>query len=153
MHFRKTTTADIRLVSKSIWFKAHNNSRLIFVYKENGEILGYCSLSDFNPKITYDISEISIYIAKKALDMGIGKQLLSHSLDEAKRLNLKNIIALIFSENEATLRLFLKFGFDNIANCLAKVKDVIILGLNFKSQALSKSRYNSTSSWVDVRAD
>ncbi|WP_257639283.1 GNAT family N-acetyltransferase [Campylobacter concisus] len=54
-------------------------------------MLGYCSLSDFNPKIAYDISvEISIYVAKKTLDMGIGKQLLSQSLDEAKRLNLKN---------------------------------------------------------------
>ena len=131
----KTTTADIRLVSKSIWFKAHNNSRLIFVYKENGEILGYCSLSDFNPKITYDISEISIYIAKKALDMGIGKQLLSHSLDEAKRLNLKNIIALIFSENEATLRLFLKFGFEKCGELPSiwlmdnEYKDVVIFGL------------------------
>ncbi|WP_410470401.1 hypothetical protein [Campylobacter concisus] len=34
------------------------------MYKENDEILGYCSLSDFNPKITY---EISIYVAKKPL--------------------------------------------------------------------------------------
>lgn len=60
--------------------------------------------SDSNSKIAYKISvEISIYVAKKAL--GIGKQLLSHSLDEGKRLNLK-IIALIFSENKTNLRLF-----------------------------------------------
>ncbi|WP_223155857.1 GNAT family N-acetyltransferase [Campylobacter concisus] len=105
----------------------------MFVYKENGEILGYCSLSDFNPKIAYDISvEISIYVAKKAL--GIGKQLLSHSLDEGKRLNLK-IIALIFSENKTNLRLFLKFGFkkwDKLPSiCLMdnEYKSVIILGL------------------------
>ena len=45
-----------------------------------------------SPKIAYKISvEISIYVAKKALDMGIGKQLLSQSLDEAKRLNLKKL--------------------------------------------------------------
>jgi len=103
----KTATADMQPAStkeREPWFKAHNNSRPIFVYKENGEILGWCSLSDFNPKIAYKISvEISIYVAKKAL--GIGKQLLSHSLDEGKRLNLK-IIALIFSENKTNLRLF-----------------------------------------------
>ncbi|WP_459862109.1 N-acetyltransferase family protein [Campylobacter concisus] len=63
-------------------------------------------ISDFNPKIAYDISVgISIYVAKKALKWGIGKQLLSQSLDEGKRLNLK-IIALIFSENKTNLRLF-----------------------------------------------
>lgn len=74
------------------WFNAHGGSRPIFIYKENDEILGYCSLSDFNPKIAYDISvEISIYVAKKTLDMGIGKQLLSQSLDEVKRLNLKKL--------------------------------------------------------------
>ena len=67
--------------------------------------------------------------------MGIGKQLLSHSLDEAKRLNLKNIIALIFSENKASLGLFLKFGFEKWGElpgvCLMdnEYKDVIILGL------------------------
>ncbi|WP_258031147.1 GNAT family N-acetyltransferase [Campylobacter concisus] len=50
------------------WFNAHGGSRTIFIYKENNEILGYCSLSDFNPKIAYDISaEIRIYVAKKAL--------------------------------------------------------------------------------------
>ncbi|WP_374188120.1 hypothetical protein [Campylobacter concisus] len=37
-------------------------------------MLGYCSLSDFNPKIAYDISVgISIYVAKKALGMGFCK--------------------------------------------------------------------------------
>lgn len=67
--------------------------------------------------------------------MGIGKQLLSQSLDEAKRLNLKNIIALIFSENKATLGLFLKFGFEKWGElpgvCLmdGEYKDVVILGL------------------------
>ncbi len=100
-------------------------------------------ISDFNPKIAYKISlEISIYVAKKAL--GIGKQLLSHSLNKARELNLKNIIALIFSENKATLRLFLKFGFEKWSELPGiflmdnEYKNVIILGLNFKSQALSK---------------
>ncbi|WP_107775582.1 GNAT family N-acetyltransferase [Campylobacter concisus] len=135
----KTATADMQPAStkeREPWFKAHNNSRPIFVYKENGEILGWCSLSDFNPKIAYKISvEISIYVAKKALGMGIGNQLLSHSLDEAKRLNLKNIIALIFSENKASLGLFLKFGFEKWGElpgvCLMdnEYKDVVILGL------------------------
>lgn len=118
------------------WFNAHGNSRPIFIYKENDEILGYYSLSDFNPKIAYDISvEISIYVAKKALKKGIGKQLLAHSLNEARGLNLKNIIALIFSKNEASLGLFLKFGFEKWGElpgvCLmdGEYKDVVILGL------------------------
>lgn len=135
----KTATADMQPVStkeRESWFNAHGGSRPIFVYKENGEILGWCSLSDFNPKIAYDISvEISIYVAKKALGMGVGKQLLSHAIDESRRLNLKNIIALIFSKNKASLGLFLKFGFEKWGElpgvCLMdnEYKDVIILGL------------------------
>ena len=135
----RSATTDMQPVStkeREPWFNAHGSSRPIFIYKENDEILGWCSLSDFNPKIAYKISvEISIYVAKKALGMGIGKQLLSHSLDEAKRLNLKNIIALIFSENKASLGLFLKFGFEKWGElpgvCLmdSEYKDVVILGL------------------------
>lgn len=76
--------------------------------------------------------------------MGISKQLLAHSLNEARELNLKNIIALIFSKNKASLGLFLKFGFEKWGElpsiCLMddEYKNVVILGLNFKSQALSK---------------
>ena len=136
---KRSATADMRPVStkeREPWFNAHGGSRPIFIYKENDEILGYCSLGDFNPKITYDISvEISIYVAKKALGMGIDKQLLAHSLKGAKRLNLKNIIALIFSQNKASLGLFLKFGFEKWGElpgvCLmdGEYKDVVILGL------------------------
>ena len=134
----RSATADMRPVStkeREPWFNAHG-SRPIFIYKENGEILGYCSLSDFNPKIAYDISvEISIYVAKKALKKGIGKQLLAYSLNKARELNLKNIIALIFSKNKASLGLFLKFGFEKWGElpgvCLmdGEYKDVVILGL------------------------
>lgn len=135
----RSATADLRPVStkeREPWFNTHGGSRPIFVYKENDEILSYCSLSDFNPKIAYDISvKISIYVAKKALGMGIGKQLLAHSLNEARELNLKNIIALIFSKNKASLGLFLKFGFEKWGElpgvCLmdGEYKDVVILGL------------------------
>ena len=135
----RSATADMQPVStkeREPWFNAHGSSRPIFIYKENDEILGYCSLSDFNPKIAYKISiEISIYVAKKALGMGIGKQLLSHAIDEVRRLNLKNIIALIFSENKASIGLFLKFGFEKWGElpgvCLMdnEYKDVVILGL------------------------
>ncbi|WP_223154190.1 GNAT family N-acetyltransferase [Campylobacter concisus] len=93
-------------------------------------------LSDSNSKIAYKISvEISIYAAKKALSMGIDKQLLSHSLNKVRELNLKNIIALIFSENKATLRLFLKFGFEKWSELPGiflmdnEYKNVVILGL------------------------
>lgn len=131
----KSATADMRPVStkeREPWFNAHGGSRPIFIYKENDEILGYCSLSDFNPKIAYDIS---VYVAKKALKKGISKQLLAHSLNEARELNLTNIIALIFSKNEASLGLFLKFGFEKWGElpgvCLmdGEYKDVVILGL------------------------
>ncbi|MFC2747379.1 hypothetical protein [Campylobacter concisus] len=63
--------------------------------------------SDSNSKIAYKISvEISIYAAKKTLKEDIGKQLLSHSLNKARELNLKNIIALIFSETKQILGYF-----------------------------------------------
>ena len=106
----RSATADMQPVStkeREPWFNAHGSSRPIFIYKENDEILGYCSLSDFNPKVAYDISvEISIYVAKKALKWGIGKQLLAHSLNEARELNLKNIIALIFAKTKQVLGCF-----------------------------------------------
>ncbi|WP_234401517.1 GNAT family N-acetyltransferase [Campylobacter concisus] len=67
--------------------------------------------------------------------MGHRQTAFSHSLNEARELNLKNIIALIFSKNKASLGLFLKFGFEKWGElpsiCLMgnEYKDVVILRL------------------------
>ena len=79
---------------------------------QKGEILAWGSLSDFNPKEAYRITaEISVYVAPEARGKGLGGRLVNFMLKRAPEFGIKNIVALIFSSNAASLNLFAKFGF------------------------------------------
>jgi len=79
---------------------------------QKGKILAWGSLSDYHPREGYRITaEISVYAAPEARGKGLGKRLVKFILENAPKFGVKNIVALIFSSNAASLNLFAKFGF------------------------------------------
>lgn len=82
------------------------------VTNPKGEILAWGGLSDYHPREGYRITaEISVYAAPEARGKGLGGRLVNFMLERAPELGVKNIVALIFSSNAASLNLFAKFGF------------------------------------------
>ncbi len=74
---------------------------------QKGKILAWGSLSDYHPREGYRITaEISVYAAPEAHGKGLGKRLIKFILESAPELGVKNIVALIFSSNAASLNLF-----------------------------------------------
>ena len=80
---------------------------------QKGEILAWDSLSDYHPREGYRITaEISVYAAPEARGKGLGRRrLVNFMLKRAPEFGVKNVLALIFSSNAASLNLFAKFGF------------------------------------------
>lgn len=79
---------------------------------QNGKILAWGSLSDYHPREGYRITaKISVYAAPEARGKGLGGRLVNFMLEHAPKFGVKNIVALIFSSNAASLNLFAKFGF------------------------------------------
>lgn len=97
------------------WFSSHNTkSHLIEVCTDDmGRVIAYCSLSSYRDKDAFDTTaEISIYVDAKHQKKGIGYMLCKRMLDHAKNTGcLKNIIAVITSDNTASIKLFKKLGF------------------------------------------
>jgi phosphinothricin acetyltransferase len=86
------------------------------VYEENGEILGYAYLSEFNPRGGYRFTvDLSLYVAPKARGRGIGRQLYGEIEKLARTSGYCNIISLITSENEASLAFHETLGFERVA--------------------------------------
>ena len=82
------------------------------VTNPKSEILAWCSLSDYHPREGYRITaKISVYAAPEARGKGLGGRLVNFMLERAPKFGVKNIVALIFSSNAASLNLFEKFGF------------------------------------------
>ena len=84
----------------------------IGVTKPKSEILAWGSLSDHHPREGYRITaEISVYAAPEARGKGLGGRLVNFMLENAPKFGIKNVVALIFPSNSASLNLFAKFGF------------------------------------------
>jgi len=79
-------------------------------------------------------AEISVYIAADARGKGLGRRLVKFILESAPKFGIKNVVALIFSSNAASLNLFAKFGFTRwgelpeVCDMGGKIESLTILG-------------------------
>ena len=117
-----TTTATYDYEPRSLehrqsWFEDHKKSGFpIFVaVDDRDEIVGWSALNRYHDRKGYRFtSENSIYIAADYRGQGIGKLLLAPLIESAKRLGLRAIIAVIDGQNEPSVRLHARFGFEHV---------------------------------------
>lgn len=102
-------------MKKLIPFKHHRYPS--YVISLNDKIVGYCYLSTFRPKEAYDITaEITLYILPEGTQKGLGSMVLTKLEEEAKKLGIKNLIAVITGENEPSVKLFEKNNYFKAAH-------------------------------------
>lgn len=92
----------------------HTGKYLLAVYEDNGDIIGYVALSRFSRRDAYDITaELSVYVKADCQNRHIGTQLMEYALSYAQTENrFLTIVSLITSDNEHSIYLHKKFGFE-----------------------------------------
>lgn len=92
----------------------HTGKYLLAVYEDNGDIIGYVALSRFSRRDAYDITaELSVYVKADCQNEHIGTQLMEYALRYAQTENrFLTIVSLITSDNEHSIYLHKKFGFE-----------------------------------------
>ena len=100
------------------WFRALRELDLpVFVALETDRIVGFSSLSPFRKWGAYKYSaESSVYVASDRRGAGIGPLLLAPLVEAAGARQLHTIIAGIDATNEASIRLHVRFGFQQVAH-------------------------------------
>ncbi|HEG7416826.1 TPA: N-acetyltransferase [Staphylococcus aureus] len=95
------------------WFETkQRNYEPIFVFEENGSVLGFATFGSFRPWPAYQYTiEHSIYVDASARGKGIASQLLQHLIVEAKAKGYRTLVAGIDASNEASIKLHQKFNF------------------------------------------
>lgn len=142
----RQVTADlepISVASRQTWFQAHQRPHRPIYIVENQldhRIVAWGSFSDYYARPAYDGTvEISIYVHSEMRQMGIGRFLLDYMLQQAPKLMIHNVIAIIFAHNHASLRLFEQFGFalwgrlPEVCDMQEMLADVVILGKKIQS--------------------
>ncbi|MGE5545126.1 MAG: N-acetyltransferase family protein [Bacillota bacterium] len=109
------------LAERETWFNEHQGKYPLIVAELNDEVVGYCSLSMFRDKAAYSRSaELSIYIQPGHWGEGIGTALMQEMLIRAKKLGYHVIVAGITGDNEVSIKLHKKMGFEFVG-CFKEV--------------------------------
>lgn len=106
------------LAQRTEWFKTHQRDQYpVWVAEVAGQVVGWSSLSRYKERVGYRFTaEDSIYLTPTFHGQGLGKRLLPPLLEAARAMSLHAIVAGIDSENEASLRLHARFGFEPVAH-------------------------------------
>jgi L-amino acid N-acyltransferase YncA len=84
----------------------------IVVVEDDGEIIAFASTSTYRPRQCYaGIAEFSVYVARTARGRGAGRVAMEALLREAERAGLWKLVARVFPENAASLKLLRSLDF------------------------------------------
>lgn len=107
-------TEPVTIETRRAWFDAHNHdNHPLWVAEIDGRVVGYVSLSTFNPKAAYAGSvELSLYVHQDFRGQGVGKKLAQSILEWAKAdATTHRVYSLVTSSNAASKALHQKLGF------------------------------------------
>jgi L-amino acid N-acyltransferase YncA len=111
------TTTLYSDTERKAWFEEHGKAMPVLVAEYNGRIIGWGSLSTFRDAYTAaGTLEDSIYVHHNFHRQGIGSRLLTELIESARQKGLRSILANISADQEPSIRLHEKFGFEKVAH-------------------------------------
>ena len=115
-----TATFHIDLITieelKKVIMVSHPKYRS-FLIEYEGEISGYCYISQYKNRQAYDrTAEITIYLKPEFSGKGIGKETLVILEDIARSNKISVLIGVISGDNQASITLFEKCGYERCAH-------------------------------------
>jgi len=119
---KTTATYDYEprsLEHRLAWFEDHEAHGFpVFVAADDaGRILGWSALNRFHERFGYRFTtENSVYVAEEHRGKGLGKLLLEPLINAAQTRGFHAILACIDADNQASIRLHARFGFETVAH-------------------------------------
>jgi phosphinothricin acetyltransferase len=120
-HYVRTSTCTFQLQPAGLearqdWFASHGEDWPVLVAEIGSAIVGWGSLSLYNPREGYRFTaEDSVYVEDAARGRGVGKALLAELVERGRALGLHTLLAAIEAEQLASVRLHQRFGFVEVS--------------------------------------
>lgn len=95
------------------WFAEHSGNCPIYVAVENGEVLGWLSVSPYRSgrAALSHTKEVSYYVHNEHRGKGVASALLQYAKDKISSLESNVYIAVVLDKNTASIKLLEKNGF------------------------------------------
>ena len=128
-------TFETTVPSWQEWDAAHLAEHRL-VAELDGEVVGWCAVVPYSRRAVYrGVGEESVYVAKRARGLGVGRALLEALIESARAGGLWTLQAGIFPDNGASLALHRALGFrevgvrERIGQLYGVWRDVVLLEL------------------------
>lgn len=107
----------VSIVGRAEWFRAHQDGiHPIYVAedKTSGQVIGWMAVNAYRSgrEAFAKSCEISYYIAPDFRGHGVGTALMDRVIAESRSRGLKNLMAVIFADNQGSLKLARAHGFE-----------------------------------------
>lgn len=97
------------------WLAGRETRHPVLVAERGCEVVGWGSLNAFNPRPAYrHVADFSVYVAREARGMGVGRALLERIIATARELGYHKLVLAAFPWNEAGLALYRRMGFREV---------------------------------------
>jgi phosphinothricin acetyltransferase len=108
-------TAPRSAEERLAWLRARGPRHTVLVAEDAGEVVGWGSLNQFNPRAAYDrVCDFSVYVARERRGTGVGTALLTELESRARELGYHKMVLAGFPTNTAGTRLYEKRGFRTV---------------------------------------
>jgi phosphinothricin acetyltransferase len=116
------------------WMAEHSGAYPAIVATEDGEVVGFASLTPYRPRPAYATTvEDSVYVRRDRRGNGYGRALLTALVETATRHGFHAIMARIVDRHEASIRLHRSGGFElvgtekEVGRKFGKWLDVVVM--------------------------
>jgi L-amino acid N-acyltransferase YncA len=97
------------------WLAARGPRHPVLVAEQDGTVVGWGSLNQFNPRKAYDfVADFSVYVQREWRGKGVGSALLRALIARAKQLGYHKMVLSAFPWNTAGTALYQKCGFRTV---------------------------------------
>lgn len=112
--FRTAHLEPIGKEERELWFEAHSEDPFpVFVWTDNDSVKGWLSISPYRSGrgALSDVAEVSYYVDYDHHEKGIASKLMSHAISYCRELPFRILVAILVSDNAASIALLNKFDF------------------------------------------
>jgi L-amino acid N-acyltransferase YncA len=100
---------------RAAWLAAKGPRHPVIVAEDNGQIIGWGSLNQFNPREAYrHVVDFSIYVERRYRGRGVGNVMLARLIELAREQRYHKMVLSAFPSNSGGMALYERLGFRTV---------------------------------------
>ena len=123
-HIATCDLSDVPEDQRHAWLARHADPYGVWVAEDENGIQGWVCVSPYDTKPCFSrTATFATYVHRDARGSGVGSQLRTMMIEEARARGFHSLVNRVWANNEASIRLARKFGFEQVGH----MRDLVLM--------------------------